>query len=154
MSVLNDGAAMLKSVLGIRVQRATAVLPATTQAAIFTIAGGQVLVTGLIGTVTTATGATATTLQVAGNPTSGTDVNLSTAVSVASKEVGTIITLGTTVGGALSVQNAGGGALPIGTGFVLNPGTLDLITSATNTGSVKWTLTYVPLEDGASVTAA
>ena len=154
MSVLDNGAALRKGLLGLTVTRATATLPATTQAAIFTISGGQVLVTGLIGTVTTATGATATTLQVVGNPTSGTDVNLSTAVSVASKEIGTIITLGTSVGGALSVQNAGGGALPLGTGFVLNAGTLDLVTSATNTGSVKWTLTYVPIDSGASVTAA
>lgn len=154
MSVSNPLGALTKNVLGQQVSRATATLPATTQAAIFTITG-RVLVTALIGSVTTATGATATTLKVTGNPTSGTDVDLSTAVSVASKEIGTIITLGaTTVGAALSVQNAGGAVLPLGTGVVLNAGTLDIVTSATNTGSVKWDLMYVPLDAGASVTAA
>lgn len=154
MSVLNDGAAMLKAVLGIRVQRATAVLPATTQAAIFTIGTGRVIVTSLIGTVTTATSATATNLSVTGNPTSGTDVVLASVLAVASKEVGSTFTLPVTFGSALQVQAAGAAGLPIGTGYILNPGTLDLITSATNTGSVKWDLTYVPLDDGAVVTAA
>lgn len=154
MSVLNDGAAMLKSVLGIRVQRATAVLPATTQAAIFTISGGQVLVTSLVGTFTVAASATATTLKITGNPTSGTDVDLATATAVTSKEIGSIITLPAALGGAVTVANAGGTTVPVGSGLVLNAGTLDIVTSATNTGSVKWTLTYVPLDDGASVTAA
>jgi hypothetical protein len=154
VSVLNDGAAFLKAVLGLKVSRPTAVLPATTQAAIFTIGTGRVIVTSLVGTFTVAGSATATTLQVAGNPASGTDVVLTTAVAVTSKEVGSTITMGATLGGALSVQNAGANAIPIGTGFILNPGTLDIITNATNTGSVKWDITYVPLDDGASITAA
>lgn len=154
MSVYNDGAAMLKAVLGIRVQRATAVLPATTQAAIFTIASGRVIVTSLVGTFTVAGSATATTLKITGNPTAGTDVDLATATAVTSKEVGSIITLPAALGGAVTVANAGGTLVPIGSGLILNPGTLDIVTSATNTGSVKWDITYVPLDDGASVAAA
>ncbi len=154
MSVLNDGAAMLKAVLGIKVSRATATLPQTTQAAIFTIGTGRVIVTSLIGTVTTATGATATNLSVTGNPTSGTDVVLGSVVASASKEIGATFTLPVTFGGTLQVQNAGAAGTPIGTGFILNPGTLDIITSANNTGSIKWDLTYIPLDDGAVVTAA
>lgn len=154
MSVLNDAEAFRKAVLGVRVQRATAVLPATTQAAIFTIAGGQVLVTSLIGTFTVAGSATATTLKITGNPTAGTDVDLATATAVTSKEVGSIITLPAALAGAVTVANAGGTTMPIGSGLILNPGTLDIVTSATNTGSVKWDLTYIPLDTGASVTAA
>lgn len=153
MSVSNPLGGLAKSVLGAQVSRATATLPATTQGAIFTINSGRVLVTSLVGTVTTATGATATTLKVTGNPTSGTDVDLSTATSVASKEVGTLITLNATPLGALAVVNAGGATMPAYT-FVLNAGTLDIVTSATNTGSVKWDITYVPLDAGASISAA
>lgn len=154
MSVLDNPGAFRKAILGLRVSRATATLPATTQAAIFTISTGRVIITSLTGTVTTATGATATNLKVTGNPTSGTDVDIAANVAAASKEVGSLFTLPATFGGALVVNNAGGAPLQLGVGIVLNPGTLDLVTSATNTGSVKWDLTYIPLDDGASVTAA
>jgi hypothetical protein len=154
MSVLNDGDAFRKAILGLKVSRATATLPATTQAAIFTVAGGQVLVTSLIGTVTTATGATATNLKVTGNPTVGTDVDIAANASIASKEIGSVVTLASTLGGALAVNNAGGAISPLGAGFVLNAGTLDLVTSATNTGSIKWDITYIPLDSGASITVA
>jgi hypothetical protein len=154
VSVLNPAAGLKKSVLGVSVARATATLPATTQGAIFTVAGGRVLVTSLIGTVTTAIQNQACTLKITGNPTAGTDVDLATATAVTAKEVGSIITLPAAAGGAVVVANAGGALVPIGSGLVLNAGTLDIVTSATNTGSVKWDLTYVPIDDGASVTAA
>lgn len=154
MSVLNDGAAFLKALLGLKVSRATATLPQTAQAAIFTVSTGRVIVTSLVGTVTTATGATATNLSVIGNPTTGTDVVLASVLASASKEIGATFTLPVTFGSALQVQNAGGAGTPLGTGFILNPGTLDILTSASNTGSIKWDITYVPLDDGASITAA
>ena len=112
------------------------------------------MVTSLVGTVTTATGATATNLKVTGNPTVGTDVDIAANVSVASKEIGSVIALNATFGGALVVNNAGGAPSALGVGFILNPGTLDLVTSATNTGSIKWDITYIPLDSGASISAA
>jgi hypothetical protein len=155
MSNLLGSAAARQTVLGTRVQRAAALLPATTQAAIFTIATGKVLVTGLIGEVVVVMPATTNTLQIAGNPTAGTDVTWTTAVSTASKEAGSVISLGLTAGGALQVANAGAGNSIGPTGYVAQIGTIDLITTGTAaTGTVKWTLTYVPIDDGATVTAA
>jgi len=155
VSVLDSGAGMLKSVLGLKVSRATAALPATTQAAIFNINTGRVIVTSLVGSVTTAIQNQACTVKVTGNPTAGTDVDLSAvSASIAAKEVGSIFVLPAAAATALAVGNAGGERLQIGVGVVLNPGTLDLVTSATNTGSVKWDITYVPLDAGASITAA
>lgn len=154
MSVLNDGAAFLKAVIGLKVSRATATLPATTQAPIFNVTGGRVILTSLTGTVTTVTSATTNVLNVVGNPTAGTDVNLATAVSIASREVGGLITLPAIFGGNLNINNAGAGPFPIGSGVVLNPGTLDLLTTGTSTGSIKWDATYVPLDDGAAMTVA
>lgn len=155
MSALNNNNAYALSVLGGRVNRTAALLPATTQAAIFTVAGGKVLVTSLVGEVVVVMPATTNTVKVTGNPTAGTDVDWTTATSTASKEVGSIISLPVTAGGALAVANAGGGNAISPTGFVAQIGTIDLVTSGTAaTGTVKWTLTYVPLESGASVTAA
>lgn len=155
MSVLIQGAQIRQILLGTKVDRSTATLPQTTQAAIFTVAGGRVLVTGLVGEVTTVMGATATTLKVTSNPTTGTDVDLTSATAVTSKEVGAQFTLPNASAGALVVNNGGGGGqLPSHNPYIVPVGTIDLVTSASDTGSVKWSITYVPLDDGATVTAA
>ena len=141
-------------VLGQRVTRAAALQPQTGQAAIFNVVGGKVMVTTLVGEVVVATPATANTLKVTGNPTSGTDVDWSSATSTASKEVGSIITLGVTAGAALVVANAGGGNATLDP-YIAQIGTIDLVTTGSAaTGTIKWILTYVPVDDGAYVTAA
>jgi hypothetical protein len=149
------GAQARATILGQTVNRAAALQPQTTQAAIFTVTGGKVLVTSLIGEVVVATPATANTLKITGNPTSGTDVDWTSATSTASKEAGAIITPAVTAGGALVVANAGGGNAVAPTGYVAQIGTIDLVTSGSAaTGTIKWTLTYVPIDSGAAVAAA
>lgn len=155
MSVIIQSDQLRTVLVGTKVDRATAALPATTQSAIFTVSGGRVLVTGLVGEVTTVMGATATNLKVTANPTTGTDVDLASNAAVTSKEVGSLITLPAASGSALVVKNGGGGGqLPAHNPYVVPVGTIDLVTDATDTGSVKWSLTYVPLDNGATVTAA
>jgi hypothetical protein len=155
MTTVISGASYKAFILGKSVDRAAALQPATGQAAIFTVSGGKILVTSLIGEVVVATPATTNTLKVTGNPTSGTDVDWTTATSTASKEVGAIISLPVTAGGALVVANAGGGNAAFAAGFVGQVGTIDLVTTGTAaTGTIKWTLTYVPLDAGATVAAA
>jgi hypothetical protein len=155
MSVLIQGSQVRQILVGTKVDRATAALPQTTQAAIFSVAGGRVLITGLVGEVTTVMGATVTTLKVTSNPTTGTDVDLTSATAVTSKEVGSQFTLPAASGSGLVVNNGGGGGqLPAHNPYLVPIGTIDLVTSASDTGSVKWSLTYVPLDDGATVTAA
>lgn len=155
MSAIIQSDQLRTVLLGNKVERATAALPATTQAAIFTVSGGRVLITGLIGEVTTVMGATATNLKVTSNPTTGTDVDLASNSAVTSKEVGSHITLPAATGSALVVKNGGGGGqFPGHNPYVVPIGTVDLVTDATDTGSVKWTLFYIPLDNGASVAAA
>ena len=154
MSVLIQGDQLRTIALGVRVDRTAAVLPATTQSAIFTVATGRVVVTALVGEVTTVCSGTATTLKVTSNPTTGTDVDLTSTTAVTSKEVGSLVTLPLTLGGALNVQSAGAGEIPGAVGFVVPIGTIDLVTSATNTGALKWTIFYYPLDNGATITAA
>jgi len=155
MSVLNNGAAYLGGVLGLQVNRAAATLPATAQTPYFTVTGGKVLITGIVGEVTTAVQAQATTLQLIATPAAGTAVALSSAATDATgKEAGATITPAATLGGALSISNAGANVLSFGVGFVVRTGTIDLKTVATSTGATKWTVTYVPLDSGAAVVAA
>lgn len=155
MSAGNQGNSIALAVLGVRVTRAAALQPQTATAAIFNITGGKVLVTSLFGEVVVATPATTNTLAVSGVPTSGTAVVWASAISTASKEAGSIIYLPNTVGGALAVANAGGGAALGPAGFVGQIGSISLTTTGSAaTGTIKWALTYVPLDTGAAVTAA
>lgn len=143
--------------MGLKVEEPAAVLPATATAHLFTVSGGRVIVTGLVGQCTTVCTSTATTVSVGVTPTSGTasTTGLCTATAVTSSEVGTLVSLPSGAKGALVVgANAGAGVQVQGPGgYVVQPGTIDITTSATNTGAFKWTLTYIPLDDGASVTA-
>lgn len=160
MGVLDNGAGFRKSLFGTKVSRATAALPASTQSAIFTVATGRVLITGIVGEVTTVIQNQACNTKLVANPTAGSDVDLCAVVDVANLEVGGKLSLipdldATPFSVALGKQLAG--AAPFGFGsraVVVAVGTIDLSTAATNTGSVKWDLTYVPLDAGATVTAA
>lgn len=140
---------------GLAVSRAAAALPQTAQSAIFTITGGRILVVALVGEVTTAVQAQATTVQLIGTPTSGTAVNLTNATGdVNGKEIGSTVTLPATLGGTAAVNNAGGNITPSATWLLLRPGTIDFKTGASSTGQMKWDLLYIPLDTGASVAAA
>lgn len=155
MTVTDEASAYRKAVLGVLVPRAAALQPATATGALFTVAGGKVLVTSLTGEVVVATPATTNVVKVVGTPTSGTAVDWTTATSTASKEAGSVISLPVTAGGALAVANAGGGNAISPTGFVAQIGTIGINTTGTAaTGTIKWALTYVPIDQGATVVAA
>lgn len=138
---------------GEKVDRAAAVLPATTTGHLFQVTVGRIIVLGLVGEVTTVCDGTATTLKITSTPTTGTAVDLTSTTAVTSKEVGALITLPLTLGGALQVNNAGAGELPGALSFVVPIGYIDAITSATNTGAAKWSLLWQPLDLGATVVA-
>lgn len=149
------GKAIQSGVVGLAVYRAAALQPQTATAAIFTVTGGKVLITSLVGDVVVITPATTNVVKVLTVPTVGTGADWTTAVSTASKEVGTIITLPAAFGGALVVNTAGGAQLGPDPAFVAQPGSISLnTTGSAATGTIKWVLTYVPLDPGAAVVAA
>lgn len=139
--------------LGIRVDRATATLPQTAAAAIFTITGGRVAIMGILGEVTTAIQNQACNTKLTANPTTGTSSDICAVLSIADDEVGCLYGITGTVGDAMIGANAGYAPLPARP-IVVNVGTIDLDCAASNTGSVKWSIWYAPLDDGAYVTAA
>lgn len=154
MSVIIQGSQLQTVLFGSLVTRAAAALPQTAQSALFTVAGGNVLVTSMVGEVTTAIQAQSTTVQIVGNPTTGTDVNWTNSTGdINGKEVGSTVALPAAFGGTALVQTAGGNGLS-GIAYLARIGTIDLKTGASSTGAMKWYLTYVPLDAGATVTAA
>lgn len=153
MSVLIQGDQLRTLLYGTKVDRATATLPQTATGALFTVAGGRILLTSIVGEVTTVLGATATNAKLVSTPTTGTAVDLCAVLAVASKEVGTLFGITGLFSDALVGANAGASVVPRNA-VVVPIGSIGLSTSANNTGSVKWSITYVPLDNGASVTAA
>jgi len=158
MSVLIQGSQLRALLLGVRVHRATDTLPQSTDEAIFSIAGGRVLLTSLVGEVTTVIAAgTTPDLKVKFNPTAtGADFDLCTAVSIASDAVGQAYYIAGDVAtpGALLVGGAVGQANPVFPKPLLLPaGDIEIDMDESVTGSVRWTCTYIPYDDGASVAA-
>ena len=138
---------------GKSVSRTTAALPQTAAAAIFNVVGGRVAITKIVGEVTTAIQNQANNTKLTANPTAGTSVDICAVLNIADDEVGCLYGITGLNTDALIGINAG--ALPGQTrDVVVNAGTIDLDCAASNTGSVKWTVFYVPIDEGATVTAA
>jgi len=150
MATQVPGKALRNNLYGIRVDRATATLPATTSGNLFSVSG-RVLVTTIVGQVTTAIQAQANAIKLEA---------FLTAAAAATDMCATVESNGQGVGklfgitGTVGTAAVFGYAVPQTNELVLNgPGFIRLNTAATNTGSMSWSLTYIPLDDGAAVAA-
>ena len=153
MTTLTSGASLLLNTYGRTVSRATAALPQTTQSALFTVATGRIILTGIIGEVTTVIQTQANNTKLVSNPTTGTDVDLCAVLDITADQVGCLYGITGLFSDALVGANAGAAPWPHRP-IVIPVGTIDLSCAASNTGSVKWIMSYVPLDSGATVTAA
>ncbi len=135
------------------IKRRAAVVPQTAQAAIFRVTGGPILLWCLYGKVTTAFSAVATNLTVVGNPSSGVaDVNLCTATAVTSLPASNPLSL--QVAGIGSALATGGAAQSLLTPIIVDAGTIDLLTSASNPGAVEWTAIWQKLHPNGNLIIA
>lgn len=153
MSEYLAGKAIRKLVYGLKVDRATATLPQTTASAIFNVLTGRVAITGIVGEVTTIIQAQANATKLQANPTTGTTVDICATLDINGKEAGTLFGVTGTFATAMVGANAGASVM-CATPVVIAVGTIDLNCAASNTGSVKWTIFYIPIDDGAYITAA
>lgn len=152
------------SSLGKRVDRATAGY-ITGVSDIFRISGGNVLVTSLIGEVTTVIPAGANDMQFRANPTIGAEVVLDAVLDIDGHAEGMLYTItgnpadaiisGLSIPGGLA-----GGLLATGInthGWAIPPGTIDASfahANGTGTGRIKFQLYFIPLDRGAVVQVA
>lgn len=136
---------------GTQVLRPAGNLPATTNAAIFNITGGRILLQSIVGTVTTAIQAQANTLSLS---------TLSTTGAITTAITAGIDVTGLAVGNLYSIDGVRANAATVGSSvyttneLVVATGSIRWVTTATSTGAMSWTVLYIPLDDGASVTAA
>jgi hypothetical protein len=156
MSSTPRGTRLRQITFGTRVDRATAALPQTAASAIFTISTGRVLVTAIFGEVTTVIQTQANNTKLTFDPTdAGATQDLCAVNSITADAVGTIYSITGTPATAMSdALNFMPPNLGLQRPLLLKPGQILLDCAASNTGSVSWSLTYLPLDEGAAVVAA
>ena len=150
---LSEGAG---GALGTRVVRAAAADPQNVWLNIFTVAGGWVLLTGLIGVRTVIQAGGASNMQFRSSV--GNTV-MCVAAAITGNAVGTIYSITGNPAGALIIGAAGilimdtlsaGGA-----GLLIPTGTIQItMTAAAGTGSTRYVLHYIPVDARANVIAA
>lgn len=153
MTVMIQGDQLRTLLFGNRVAATDYSLVSETKT-LFNVTGGKVLITSLVGVVTT-TITVANTVKLQANPTTGTTGDLCAATDIGTTD--------TPAGDLLSFQGLKGDSLLFGVGCVptlkqpvaVNTGTIEQVTTGTSPdGAITWVLTYVPLDNGAAVTAA
>lgn len=150
MTVINELQEFTKVVKGFVVTKASGTL-ASSAIPVFTVAGGQVLITSVWLLVTTSITLDAGTVALQNNPTTGDTVTLVTATTLGTTDVvaGTVIGLdqGTTAASKFLVGGRNGidWAIPVGQ--------VELLPASAN-GAVTIGCTWVPLTAGATLVAA
>ena len=141
--------------LGHRLVRPTATLPQTAAAAIFNINVGIVKMTLIIGRITTVLGAVGN-MSLEENPTVGTTEVLCAVIAAGAFAQDDLVGISGVPAEAMLPDSGATGGIPGMTtdGVMLRVGTLDLRLSASSTGSIEWTVFYIPMEDGAYMSVA
>jgi hypothetical protein len=150
MSVIIQGSQLRTINFGTRVSKSTGTLAAST-ISLFTVAGGRVALTSVWGVVTTAiTVANSYKLQL--NPTTGTTVDLCAATDIGTTDTpaGDLLSF---TGAANASITRGGSVESLRAPVVLTIGDVESVSAGTD-GVITWVVTYVALDDGASLVAA
>lgn len=132
--------------------RATATLPQTTQSALFTVTG-RIRLLDIQGVVTTVVQTQANNTKIVANPTVGADVDMCAVLDITAAAVGSVFSITGTLATAM-VKTVSGVGVYQAASQTVEAGTIDLSCAASNTGSVKWSLRYMPIDPGAIVVAA
>lgn len=140
-----------------RVNRASLTIPATTTQQLFRVYGGRILVKALVGEVTTVIQTQTDNMKVSSKALDTASAAVGTAVDVASNLDITAMEVGGMYfvegDGTAGVKSTAGAAL-IGTNsgnWIAPQGEIYVTTSATNTGAMKWSIWYLPLDPEAYV---
>ena len=141
--------------MGMRVDKgAISVLAATTKP-LFNVEVGNCVILGLIGESTTGQDAGANNAKYISTPDVGTAVDLCATADIASTEIGGLLHITGAFAGAMIATAAGAaGGIMMTTPAVVAPGVIGFNTDGNTAGSFKFSIWYIPAEDGAYIEAA
>lgn len=153
MTAIIQGSQLRDIGLGRRVQGKTSTVSGAGTHQLFTVAGGEVLITSLYGKVTTAITGASGTYAIQVDPTAGDTDTVVTATPLGATDV--------TAGTLLGVRDQGDGTTDFApgqfalSGLVVAAGEIELVAAdASADGVIEWYATYVPLTDGATLAAS
>ncbi|HEX6970288.1 MAG TPA: hypothetical protein VF174_15945 [Micromonosporaceae bacterium] len=139
------------------VEKSTGTLTHNGTAQLFTVAGGEVLITALWGKCTT-TMAGANTVQLQIDPTTGDTVAICQATDLGSTDTaaGTILMFQFDVDDTVNTPDIVKGAGNAYTNLVVPTGEVECVATGSGTvdGVISWYCTWVPLTDGATLVAS
>jgi hypothetical protein len=153
MSVTNEGAAFRKGILGNGpVSKATGAISGNPTTALFTVAGGEVLITGLWGKVTTALSTDGGTYAIQANPDTGDTQTIVTATDLGTTDTAVGSLIGLDHGTTAANKFLRGGHVALNA--VATTGSIEFVGASSANGAVTFYVTWVPLTDGATLVAA
>jgi hypothetical protein len=155
MTSMIDGTAVRQVITGIKVEKASELLPQTATQALFSVAGGRVLITALVGEVTIVVPGVANATKLIFNPTAvGADQDMCATLDITGDAVGELYTISGTVGDAMRSDLLVANPV-LQSALCVSEGSIGLNTAGNSvTGDTAWTIVYVPLDDGAYVVSA
>jgi hypothetical protein len=152
MSQLDPLRTFTELTVGKRVDRAAASCGGIATHVLFNIEGGRVLIRNIVGEITVGASG-ATNMQLQSTPDTGTAAVLDAVLGVNGLEVGTLLSITGAVADAMYGVSAGA-AQSMTRDLILPAGAIELTSSAAHTVTIKWSVFYVPLDDGAYIEAA
>lgn len=153
MTTIIQGSQLRDIALGRYLQGKTSTLAGAAVHQLFTVAGGEVLITNLWGKVTTAL-AGANTINLQTDPTTGDTVVIATATDLGTTDTAAGTLIGATATTLVPATNLVKGGLPLGPLLVPTGEIESDVTGAGADGVIQWFCTWVPLTAGATVVAA
>lgn len=150
MASMIPGKAVRNAIYGLRVERAAGNLAQGGNLNLFTVAGGRVILTGFVGEVTTVVQSQANAVKFN---------TLGTTGSISTDLCATVETNAAAVGNLIGFPGGAANAAVLGSNVtqpnetIIQPGSIRMNAAASNTGQMKFVLTYIPLDDGATVVA-
>lgn len=152
MTVMIQGSQLATINLGMRASKSTGTLAATT-VPLFTIAGGRVGITSIFGLVGTAI-TVANSYKLVSNPTTGTTQDLCTATDLGTNDTpaGAVLSMASPAAAITGGSTTTVAASPLTGTLIIPVGQIESVSAGTD-GEITWTVFWVPLTDGATLTA-
>lgn len=153
MSLTNKGDAFRATVLGLGpVSKATGAITGDPTTALFTIAGGEVLITAVWGVVTTSLTTNSGTYALQINPTTGDTMTLVTATDLGTTDTVAGSVIGLTQGTTAASAFLRGGRIDLNA--VVTTGQIEFVGAASANGAITFYVCWIPLTKGATLVAA
>lgn len=153
MSVYDDPSAFRKAILGFGpVSKASGAITGNPTTPLFTIAGGEVLITALWAVVTTSLTTDSGTYAVQINPTTGDTQTIVTATDLGTSDTAAGSVVGLTQGTTAASAFLRGGRIDLN--VVVTTGQIEFVGAASANGAMTFYVMWVPLTAGATLVAA